>query len=138
MNKKAFTLIEMIAVLAIIGVIILISIPAGQNLVKNNKQDKYKIYVETVEKAIYTYADLYMKNDSNVNLTHGDDVQNSIIGTTLSLEKFEGATSVTFADAYKIIKKSNGRVIITTVTADPEPVEFKLYFDGTGCTKKEC
>ena len=133
MNKKAFTLIEMIAVLAIIGVIILISIPAGKNLVKNNKQDKYKIYVETVEKAIYTYADLYMKNGSELSGTNAlsGDVLDSVIGKTLNLEKFEGVTSVKFEDTYKIEKGSNGKVTIT-------PVEFKLNFDGTVCSKKEC
>ena len=66
MKKNGFTLTEMITVIVIIGLIVLVAIPVSQNLMANNQKDKYMLYVETVEKAIYTYVDMTNIKGENI------------------------------------------------------------------------
>lgn len=139
MKKKGFTLTEMIAVIVIIGLIILVAIPVSQNLMANNKEDKYKLYVETVEKAIYTYGDLYMKNDSKLSGIHTlrNKVSDSVIAKTLNLEEFDGAT-VNYNGTYEVEKAPNGKVSITDGINEKE-LSLKFSKDtDTCCTKKSC
>ena len=136
-NKKGFTLTEMIAVIVIIGLIILVAIPVSQNLTKNNKVEKYMLYVETIENAIYTYADLYMKSNSDFQLIQGNSVSSSDFFTTLNLEPLEGISNVTYSANYKVEKDSSGKIVIINESNSSE--EFKLDFGSNKtCSKKAC
>ena len=141
MKKNGFTLTEMIAVIVIIGLIILVAIPVSQNLMANNKEDKYKLYVETVEKAIYTYGDIYMKtptHDTNSTISLDGKIEESVIVTTLNLEKFDGAT-VSYKDTYEVEKDSNGKISIKVDGSEAElNLEFVKGSDITTCTKYSC
>lgn len=57
-NNKAFTLIELLAVIVILGVIATIAVPSVNNIVDKSKKDSFVItannYVEAVENAIFT------------------------------------------------------------------------------------
>ncbi|MFA5459401.1 MAG: LamG-like jellyroll fold domain-containing protein [Bacilli bacterium] len=61
MNQRAFTLIELLAVIVIIGVISLITIPVVTRLITENKMDVFK----THEKALETAAESYMSVNQN-------------------------------------------------------------------------
>lgn len=63
MNKKGFTLTELIVVIVIIGLVLLIVIPVSSNIMQNNAKEKGKFYVQTLENAVNTYCDMY-KTDS--------------------------------------------------------------------------
>lgn len=63
MNKKGFTLTELIVVIVIIGLVLLIVIPVSSNIMQNNAEEKGKFYVQTLENAVNTYCDMY-KTDS--------------------------------------------------------------------------
>lgn len=56
MNKKAFTLIELIAVIVIMGLLLLIVFPATSKLMKDNETKVYTTYYTLVGKAIDKYA----------------------------------------------------------------------------------
>ena len=49
MNKKGFTLTELIVVIVIIGLVLLIVIPVSSNIMQNNAEEKGKFYVQTLE-----------------------------------------------------------------------------------------
>ena len=55
MSKKGFTLIEMMITLLLIGIIIVIAVPAVRNLTYNNDTKKY----EQMEKVVLEAAKLY-------------------------------------------------------------------------------
>ena len=51
MKKKGFTLIELIAVIVIMGLLLLIVLPATTRLMKENENKKYDEYYNLIEKA---------------------------------------------------------------------------------------
>mgnify|MGYP004661045619 CR=1 FL=1 len=57
-NIKGFTLTELIAVIAIIGVVLVIVVPATRKIMDNNASEKHILYVQTVEKAVIAYANI--------------------------------------------------------------------------------
>lgn len=59
MNKKGFTLTELIVVIVIIGLVLLIVIPVSSNIMQNNAEEKGTFYVQTLENAVNTYCDMY-------------------------------------------------------------------------------
>lgn len=63
MNKKGFTLTELIVVIVIIGLVLLIVIPVSSNIMQNNTEEKGKFYVQTLENAVNTYCDMYKTNN---------------------------------------------------------------------------
>lgn len=63
MNKKGFTLTELIVVIVIIGLVLLIVIPVSSNIMQNNAEEKGKFYVQTLENAVNTYCDMYKTNN---------------------------------------------------------------------------
>ena len=56
MNRKAFTLIELLAVIVILAIIALIAVPIVLNIIddskKSSQKESIKLYLDTVEKAI--------------------------------------------------------------------------------------
>lgn len=63
MNRKGFTLTELIVVIVIIGLVLLIVIPVSSNIMQNNAEEKGKFYVQTLENAVNTYCDMYKTNN---------------------------------------------------------------------------
>lgn len=64
MKKNGYTLTELIAVFVIIGLVIIVAIPVSNSIMKKNEEERAMLYVETLEKAVTTYCDLYY-DDSN-------------------------------------------------------------------------
>ena len=56
MNKKGFTLIELIAVVVIMGMILLIVFPATTRLIRSNEDKKYDTYYDAVQQELELYA----------------------------------------------------------------------------------
>lgn len=63
MNNKGFTLLEVILVVAILGVILLIVVPNVSGLLKKNKDEQY----ENLRKSIISSAKIYV-SDNRYNL----------------------------------------------------------------------
>ena len=56
MKNKGFTLVELIAVVVMMGMILLIVLPATSRLLKSNEEKKFDTYYDSVEEAIGRYA----------------------------------------------------------------------------------
>lgn len=120
-NIKGFTLTELIAVIAIIGVVLVIVVPATRKIMDNNASEKHILYVQTVEKAVIAYA--------NIDGTVGE---NQVTIQTLLNKQYlstNGNVSNTMQQiTYK--KDDNGKITVT---------EFSLQFsDDSTCGKTEC
>lgn len=76
MNRKGFTLVELVAIIVILAAIFLVSFPTLKNMLANDDKKKYNTIVEDLCTAGKTY--MYANMDSFPNL--------SIIGGTIDLE----------------------------------------------------
>ena len=56
MKNKGFTLIELIAVVVIMGMILLIVFPATSRLIRSNENKKYDNYYDAVQEQLELYA----------------------------------------------------------------------------------
>lgn len=123
MKKNGFTLMELLAVIVIIGLVIVVAIPASNKLIKNNKEEKYKLYVETVEKAVLTYADMECSAATEYQTVSISDLVN---------KKYLARNDDVEDQEIKFIKDENGQVTFEST--------IKLTFDDgkTTCSKTEC
>lgn len=120
-NIKGFTLTELIAVIAIIGVVLVIVVPATRKIMDNNASEKHMLYVQTVEKAVIAYA--------NIEGTVGENqVTIEILQEKQYLSTDGNVSNTNQQITYQ--KDSNGKITVNTI---------KLKFsDGSTCDKTKC
>lgn len=126
MNKKGFTLTELIVVIVIIGLVLLIVIPVSSNIMQNNAEEKGKFYVQTLENAVNTYCDMYKTN----NVTLKELTSEGLFKTESSNGVSTKLTDATFSrEADGTVKFFNGQDLIISV-----------IINGTeySCSKAEC
>lgn len=125
MNKKGFTLTELIVVIVIIGLVLLIVIPVSSNIMQNNAEEKGKFYVQTLENAVNTYCDMY-KTD-NVTLEEL---------TSEGLFKTDGSNGV----STDLTKATFKRDPDGTVKFNNKELEISVKINGANyiCSKTKC
>lgn len=62
MNKKGFTLVELLAVIIIMALIMAFAFPAITSIINNNNQKKYEAY----EKSMTEYAKAYFEDSTSI------------------------------------------------------------------------
>ncbi len=131
MNKKGFTLTELIVVIVIIGLVLLIVIPVSSNIMQNNAKEKGTFYVQTLENAVNTYCDMYKTNTVEFSKleTEGLFSKNS---NRVSSNDLAGAFFQISSTGEVQIKKANE----TTYN----PISLNVTINGTkySCSKTEC
>lgn len=129
MNKKGFTLTELIVVIVIIGLVLLIVIPVSSNIMQNNAEEKGKFYVQTLENAVNTYCDMYKTN--NVTLkeltSEGLFKKESSNGVSTNL-----GGNVEFSRVNGIVQRND--------TEKDEEFKILVIINGANyiCSKTEC
>lgn len=56
MNKRGFTLIEVIGVVTVLSIILIVAVPALTKTLKRNEQNKYNDYIENLNIAAENYV----------------------------------------------------------------------------------
>lgn len=69
MNKKGFTLTELIVTIALVGIISIIAFPVISKLKSDNIKEKDKQYIKIIENAAKLYVDKY-----KADLNYGDRI----------------------------------------------------------------
>ena len=126
MNKKGFTLTELIVVIVIIGLVLLIVIPVSSNIMQNNAKEKGKFYVQTLENAVNTYCDMYNTNEVTLEelTSEGLFKTESSNGVSANLEKKD-----------EFSRETDG-----TVKFNNKKLEISVKINGANyiCSKTEC
>lgn len=125
MNKKGFTLTELIVVIVIIGLVLLIVIPVSSNIMQNNAEEKGKFYVQTLENAVNTYCDMYKTNE----VTLKDLTDEGLFKTVSSNGVSTDLTEATF------YRDPDG-----TVKFNNKELEISVKINGANyiCSKTKC
>lgn len=125
MNKKGFTLTELIVVIVIIGLVLLIVIPVSSNIMQNNAEEKGKFYVQTLENAVNTYCDMYKTNE----VTLKDLTDEGLFKTVSSNGVSTDLTEATFK------RDPDG-----TVKFNNKKLEISVKINGANyiCSKTKC
>lgn len=125
MNKKGFTLTELIVVIVIIGLVLLIVIPVSSNIMQNNAEEKGKFYVQTLENAVNTYCDMYKTNE----VTLKDLTDEGLFKTVSSNGVSTDLTEATF------YRDPDG-----TVKFNNKELEIPVKINGANyiCSKTKC
>ena len=113
-TKKGFTLIELIVVIAIIGVLAMILVPSMLGYVRKSKVSSANSAAATVQKAM---------NTSLIEL----DEEGVDISTAASVDKTKGASAVTGDLATELGPK------LKSYLDDFDRVAFKCHIDGGIC-----
>lgn len=150
--NKGFTLVELIAVVTILGLIVIITTPAYDSISKNIKTDYNKAKKTTIKKATQEFVEKYYKNEAyngensktlcfSVNylirngIISSDDEKEEYIKNDITDEKYKGETPfvkiyydldslklVAVANGEKEVKNKEGNIIIKS-------------FERLACTK---
>lgn len=62
MNKRGFTLVELLAVIIIMSLIMMMSFPSIQGMIKTNNKKKYEAY----ERSMHEYAKAYYEDETAI------------------------------------------------------------------------
>lgn len=97
MNKKGFTLVELLAVLVILSIIMLIAVPSTLNVLDRNKKDSY---ISDAKKLI-TLAETKLRSDMSIEYPTGNQIvviglsslNNGDIDTTADGDKYNNNNS---------------------------------------------
>lgn len=71
MNKKGFTLVELLAVIVIMGVLMMVAIPAVQKTIENSKKD---MYLDTGKQYVNAVRTLWISGGLQCNGTSSDSI----------------------------------------------------------------
>ncbi|MDD3392011.1 MAG: type II secretion system protein [Bacilli bacterium] len=120
MNKKAFTLVEMIAVIIVLAVIALISTPLILNAINSSKQAAFKLSAKSIAEAAAQGYKRALITDYVAEYTEYEIVDSTI-------NKIEGNVKLNYDGKSPV----SGNIIIDT------DGEISLaFYDGTNCAKK--
>lgn len=121
MNKKGFTLVELLAVIAILAVIALISVPTIANVIRESREDSY---VEQ-ERSIVNAAKTYMANNS---LELPKQVNNAFV--CKSVEELQKAGLLSSKNASAETSTGIKNSMYNRAPIEITPIEKGPYFDG--------
>lgn len=68
-NKKGFTLVELMVVVAILGILVAVAVPVYNNVTENAKKTACKSNISTIESAVV----MYQAEEGAIPTTGGDD-----------------------------------------------------------------
>ena len=112
MNKKGFTLVELVVTVAVLSVLTLIALPSVRRIQASNRVKKYESYSQSIESAAKAYVDSYSEDlfddrldDDCATITYEDLKDKKLIKDI----QIKGATCANPGDTKIQVKKLNNK-----------------------------
>ncbi|HPF82814.1 MAG TPA: type II secretion system protein [Bacilli bacterium] len=127
MKNRGFTLVELLAVIALVAVFLLIAIPTVDTITGKQKQKLYKLQIENVKDALKTWG--------NVNIEELPDIDGVSVTVTLQQLKDEGLVedNIKNPKTKKCYANSNTFTIARSENSFIYVVEELIDGDNTDC-----
>ena len=122
MNKKGFTLVELLAVVVLLGIIALLTVPVVDKILRDNRQKTNEVNIDTILNAAYDYV---QQNPSKLPVKDGEPSKftlGDVINSGLLKEDIKNPKNYT---AYS--KESVITVTYKTAAPDPMPEDSKFF-----------
>lgn len=140
-RNKGFTLVELLAVIVILGLIALIAVPIVLNNIKKTKEDLYNTQIELIKAGALSYVTDVIAHPS-VNTTISSMVKSHDVGiVNIKLYELEEAGAVEtnvmnpFCDGDN--KYFSPDLTIIQIRYDGKEFEFDIYYDVSSGDKYE-
>lgn len=127
-DKKGFTLVELLAVIVILGVIITIAIP---NVVSTLEKNKKETFLEDAEKMISS-AEYKIRSDTKIEYPNDYSITILTLKTINSSEIEESPYDTIYSENKSFV------AIIKNKEAGEEDAEYLYYAHLVSCTDAEC
>ena len=146
MNRKGFTLIEVLAVIVILGIILVVAAPSISNAYKNSKLKSEEIFTERLSQIIDSYVKL---NSSDIIFESDGKANKTKENSTYIVDIFKGATTISKVIDDKLISEEDyinpgNKETKCSQTAEIEVYKdsdyvycYKVYKDSLGCLTTE-
>ena len=97
MNKRGFTLIEVIGVITVLSIILIVAVPSLTRTLKRNEQNKYNDFIDNLKIASENYVVKLLKSGEVVNeaiyMTLGDLIDSGYINETVTNPEYNKTLS---------------------------------------------
>ena len=108
-NEKGFTLVELLAVILVLGLVLVIAVPSVNKYLKSSKQKAFDVQINTMVEAVETYANTFRKvlpqnNGEEVRITLGQLKAEGLIKNDMTDPK----TDKYFDDSIEFTIRKNG------------------------------
>jgi len=104
MNRKGFTLIEVLAVIIILGIILVFVVPSIMDIYKNSKLKSEEIFIKRLSQSIDSYVKL---NNDEITFTDGGTANKTEEGSSYQVTLVKGTISVQDIIDSKLLSNEN-------------------------------
>ena len=123
MNKKGFTLVELLAVIVLLGLISLLTIPVVDKIMKDNREKADDVNVDTILNAAYDYVQMNpSKLPDNVDGASTTFTLDDVIKAGLVKSDITNPKTNSYYSGTSVIT-----VTFKTAAPDPMPEDIKFF-----------
>lgn len=141
MNKKGFTLVELLGVVAILAMLGLVIVPVISNVLSDNKEKLYDVQINNIKSGASSFVaehifDINISSGSSVGITLGDLKDLGYIDSDIK----DPITKNKFSDDLAIVIANQSGVFVYTVCTSDTTCDLDIpFYDGSGgCAEIFC